>query len=396
MAVAIVKGTDAKYMVRHVMALLGGMNGYVKKGQTVFIKPNLTGPYLAETGATTDPTIVAELIKLCIEQGAAKVQVGDIPGVGSTKDVMDKTGMTKAVVKAGGEVVELDNAELVEKKVPHAEVLKVALLPKPVVDAHVYISVPKMKTHILGNTRCSLAMKNNMGLLHDSIRRKYHKYENTARVVCDSLRVRRPDLVVVDGIIAGEGQGPLATDPIEMGVVVAGEIFETEVVSAKLMGLDPNATEMIKTGRAAGFHIPTLSNIEMRGVPISEVKREFRLPRIGLKYPHVTVYSGGDCKECLQFIQVYLDLWQKQGLLDEIGDMTIISGSKIKVSEATQFKEPVFVLGDCTPPSFRKRGIFIKGCPSFSEDFKQQLIRHLMKNGSSVGAKLGSIDVRET
>lgn len=388
MAVAIVKGDNPEYLVRRSLALLGGMSNYVKKGESVFIKPNLTGPYLAKTGATTDPEIVAELIKMCFEQGAKRVQVGDIPGVGSSKDVFEITGMRRAVEKAGGEVVELEKSELVEVKVPNAEVLKVIHMPKMVVEANVYISVPKLKTHILGNTKCSLGMKNNMGVLPNSIRRKYHRYEHVPRIVCDSLRARMPNLVVVDGIIGGEGQGPLATDHVNMGVVVAGEIFETEMVCAKIIGLEPNETEMIKAGRASGFHIPSLAHIDIRGVPISEVKREFKLPHIGLDYPNITVYSGGDCSECLQFVQVYLDLWHKKGILDEIGPFTIISGSRIPVSEATEFKEPVFVLGECTPASFRKRGYYVKGCPTFAEDFKEQLAIYLSRHSLGVSTKL--------
>ncbi|MEM2899249.1 MAG: DUF362 domain-containing protein [Thermoplasmata archaeon] len=389
MAVAIVKGDDAKYLVRRSLALLGGMNNYVKNGNNVFIKPNMTGPYLSKTGATTDPEIVSELIKMCFEQGAKSVKVGDIPGVGSSKEVFEVTGMKRAVEKVGGEVVELDKSELVEIKVPNAEILKVIHLPKPVVESDVYISVPKLKTHILANTKCSLGMKNNMGLLPDSVRRKYHRYENVSRIVCDSLRARMPNLVVVDGIIGGEGQGPLATDPVNIGVVVAGEIFETEMVCAKIMGLEPNDTEMVKTGRATGFHIPSLSHIEIRGLPISEVKREFKLPRVGLDYPNVTVYSGGDCTECLEFIQVYMDVWHKKGLLDEIGPITLISGSRIPVSEATEFKGPVFVLGECTPASFRKRGYYVKGCPTFAEDFKEQLSIYLSRHSLGGVGKLG-------
>jgi uncharacterized protein (DUF362 family) len=45
---------------------------------------------------------------------------------------------------------------------------------------------------------------------------------------------------IVDGIIGGEGNGPICPDPVESGVLVAGENpAEIDAVCARLMGFDP-------------------------------------------------------------------------------------------------------------------------------------------------------------
>ena len=86
---------------------------------------------------------------------------------------------------------------------------KIALL-RDVMEADVYISVPKMKTH--GLTMISGAMKNNYGLLAGAQKSWFHYYSGDpkkfARVVVELFRMRPPDLVIMDGILAMEGYGP--------------------------------------------------------------------------------------------------------------------------------------------------------------------------------------------
>ncbi len=64
------------------------------------------------------------------------------------------------------------------------------------------------------------------------------------------LRYARPDgtvatspqratISLVDGVVAGEGKGPEAPDPVRAGVIVAGSDFvAVDIVATTLMGLD--------------------------------------------------------------------------------------------------------------------------------------------------------------
>jgi hypothetical protein len=54
-------------------------------------------------------------------------------------------------------------------------------------------------------------------------------------------------LAIVDGIIGGEGNGPLCPDPVQSNVLVSGtNPAEVDAVVAKLMGFDPNLIPIIK------------------------------------------------------------------------------------------------------------------------------------------------------
>src|SRR4051794_26646198 len=63
-------------MVREAIDLLGGVARFVKRGDTVLIKPNQTVYFSAEEGCTTDPLVVGALIRLALEAGAGRIQVG--------------------------------------------------------------------------------------------------------------------------------------------------------------------------------------------------------------------------------------------------------------------------------------------------------------------------------
>jgi uncharacterized protein (DUF362 family) len=92
---------------------------WLAKGDTVFIKPvvNSGNPY----PATTSPVAVAAMVELLREKGAGRVIVGDMSGVehvrfspsgcsGSTRALMDSSGLARAVQASGAELVCFEEA----------------------------------------------------------------------------------------------------------------------------------------------------------------------------------------------------------------------------------------------------------------------------------------------
>ncbi len=75
---------------------LGGITAFIQAGQSVLIKPNQTGAFLADEGMTTDPRLVSALVRLCREAGAHRVIVAEGSGMDDTRVVMRITGMTAA------------------------------------------------------------------------------------------------------------------------------------------------------------------------------------------------------------------------------------------------------------------------------------------------------------
>jgi uncharacterized protein (DUF362 family) len=64
-------------------------------------------------------------------------------------------------------------------------------------------------------------------------------------------------LSVIDGVVAGEGEGPFCPSPVPAGVVVVGEdLLATDAAACIVMGLDPNAVPYLRhLGRAHGLDL---------------------------------------------------------------------------------------------------------------------------------------------
>jgi len=99
----VVQGNDPVAMLSKGFDALGGINTFIKQGNTVVLKPNFSVPRLPEEACTTNPLLVSSLIKMCLQAGAKEVKVIDYP---FTNPIicLEKTGMKKAVTDAGGKI----------------------------------------------------------------------------------------------------------------------------------------------------------------------------------------------------------------------------------------------------------------------------------------------------
>src|SRR5215217_3817279 len=100
------------------------MSHFVKAGDTVLLKPNLTVFYSAEEGCTTDPLVVGALIRLAKEAGATRIIVGE-----SSREFFDSiecmriTGVAAVAEREGAEIIDLgsDNTPNREVKLRSGE-----------------------------------------------------------------------------------------------------------------------------------------------------------------------------------------------------------------------------------------------------------------------------------
>src|SRR5512143_3761856 len=105
-----------------------------------------------------------------------------------------------------------------------------------------------MKTHQLATV--TLGMKNLVGtfpgVVYQSIRGRMHdtaanvEPTGASAVVVDMVRANKLGLVVVDGSMAMEGNGPSVGKVFKMDVIIAGtNPLATDMVAANVMGFEP-------------------------------------------------------------------------------------------------------------------------------------------------------------
>ncbi len=374
-------------MVSEAVDRLGGVGRFVRPGARVVIKINVFAPY--PPPVSVDRHVAAAVVGLCREAGADRVSVVEGVSVGTklgrgetTAAIVRELGIRSAVERAGGEVVCLEDAPRVRVEVPGGVVHHTLDYPRIVLEADALVDLCALKTHV--NTLVTLGLKNFQGLLTDAEKYYGHRDDLDVKLV-DVHRVRQPDLTIIDGLLAmeGDGAGEYGT-PVPMNLVVAGDnVVATDAVGAAIMGLDPLDVPAIRVAQHAGLGPADLEAIEIRGLTVEEVRRPFRPPFNWFRpldryvtgaFSNVHVFIGGACPWC----------WLTAGIVGRQLSMTaplqwsLVVGVDPKVPrELPSEPRHTIVFGDCacaaTGPVkelrnsllVRQEGLIVPGCPTF-------------------------------
>ena len=301
-----IKNDDISYAVEKAIDLLGGMETVTKGKDRIMLKPNLTGP---DPRATTKPEVIKTLAQLMKKSGK-EVSIGEgsagAPGfnikegtIFRTKNkqildnmqhfVFDTLGYSSLAKSMKIPLINLHSGEMAEVMVPKAYVFEKITLHRSLTDIDLLCSVPMMKTH--GLAQVTLGMKNHIGLYPGSayyaVRGLMHELaaeiepSGTAAATVDMVRANKCGLVVIDGSMAMEGQGPSRGTIVKMDLIIAGmNPLATDIVGASVMGFEPEEIPTFIWARKAAMKPTRLEEIEVRGEPVANVMRNFTRARI--------------------------------------------------------------------------------------------------------------------
>ena len=178
----------------------------------VVIKVNLCLLLDCETGATIDPRLVRYLAEWLLERRSIREIVfaeSDATALSADRAFY---GLGWDHMLAESSQNTLSEPELVMRRVKvnlDGLFLKEVEMSRTFMEADYVISFAKLKTHSM--QVISGIMKNQFGALPEKLKVVYHPH--LAEVICDVVRIRPPDLCLVDGLIAHEGPGPVSGIP---------------------------------------------------------------------------------------------------------------------------------------------------------------------------------------
>jgi uncharacterized protein (DUF362 family) len=241
----VARGGEPEALVRQAMAALGGMERFVQPGYNVIIKPNICVAYHTyEYAATTNPWVVAALVKLCREAGAGRVRVMDNPFGGTPEEAYLRSGIQEQVLAAGGEMEIMPQFKFVPTDIPEGRDLRRCDIYDEVLNADLVIDVPIAKHHNLA--RLTLAMKNLMGVIRD----RPAMHSNLGQRLADLASRVRPGLIVVDAVRILTANGPTGgnlDDVRKIDTVLATtDIVAADSYAATLFGKQPLELEYVR------------------------------------------------------------------------------------------------------------------------------------------------------
>ena len=252
----------------------------VVRGKKVFIKPNVLRGTEPQEAITTHPAVLRAVVDKVERLAPASIVVGDNPGLsgyGMNEECFRKTGLMEA---AKGYYRNIGNDS---RSLPfNPEFAPTVSVSEAVLDADVFISLPKFKTH--GLTVVTGAIKNSFGILPGAQKARLHKASGTPfrfhEMIVDVFRLRVPDLIIVDAVVGMEGNGPASPDLRQIGLILASDNgVALDGVIATMMGCDPGRLRFLQKARETGLGEYDPGAIEVIGA----LKRlpDFKLPPLG-------------------------------------------------------------------------------------------------------------------
>jgi len=263
--------------IRNAVELAGGWPEKIKPGAKVLLKPNLLSAKTPDQCVTTHPELVRAVIRELRRKGVEKITIADSPaGIYPWLELWEKTGMKKVADEEKVELLPVENFERIEiAGYGHLPVLK------ELKGFDVFISLPKLKTHIL--TKITVAVKNSYGLVVGESKSAFHAVSPSPRKMGTFIAAVygkiKPDFVIVDAVESMQGDGPANGRPFKSGIVMAGyDAVAVDSCACTAYGYKPQDIPLLVKVSELGYGIMQKENIDLVGDAADKLGK-LKIPR---------------------------------------------------------------------------------------------------------------------
>jgi uncharacterized protein (DUF362 family) len=215
------------------------------------IKLNLCSLKLRETGATSDPFVVQQLVKI-LNENNVQVRLVESDSASKNADLaFEYLGFKNLEKRYDVKCVNLSKDDFSIKEID-GYYLKSVKVPKTIETADFFITHPKLKTHSSMKVRLTGALKNQFGCLMGKNKAIHHPMIH--EVIADVNQAFTPDLTIMDGIIAMTGYGPTDGIPQRLNLLLTStDPVAVDALGARIFGFDPSSIKYIKLASKKGL-----------------------------------------------------------------------------------------------------------------------------------------------
>lgn len=283
MKVSILKTTPSTVLQDYKKLMnLADYKKAIKKSKETILKLNLSWS-MYYPACSTEPWQLEGVLKTMIDDGYKNIHPVENETVVTNVWKGVKQNKWAPVLKKYNQKFEaLTETKWVKYK-PKAEMLAMDeifpegnLIPETFIGKNV-IHFPTIKTH--GHTMMTGSMKNAFGGL--ITKKRHHCHKKIHEVLVDLLQIQKeihPGMfAVMDGTVAGDGDGPRTMIPRIKNTILASEDqVAIDAISAKMMGYDPMKIKFIKLAHDKGLGCGDPDQIELVGDDISKTNWKFK------------------------------------------------------------------------------------------------------------------------
>jgi len=288
--VALIKGNDRYVNVAKALELIADDT---EVGGKVLIKPNFTS--VKRQLAATHVNAVKAVLDFVTEYTSDEIIIAEGSGSGASDAmiVFRNYGYLELAQTYNVRFVDLNKDETVEVRVLNSKFDTIGIrIAKTVVDADYRISVcpPKMHndvlyTGVLKNVVSGAVIRRERWLISklfswiswlsrvfgDDKLKLHQGYQAMNLNLYQLATLIPPQLSIIDGLQAMEGNGPVHGDEVDLGVAVASvDFLACDTVASWLMGIDVNQIGYLSYCAQAGLGEADIFNIEIVGSEMEE------------------------------------------------------------------------------------------------------------------------------
>lgn len=371
---------DIKDALMRLIKPLGGMEKFVKKDQTVAIKPNVVADHglkdgVYTGGVVTDIGLLKALVEILLPvAGKIIIAEGSSINRAETKKLFCHYGYDRLVDLDPAKVslVDLNSDTLVEKAIPGGKRMLSRKIPLTLEQADTIINVPVMKTHFAAVV--SLSIKNLQGALPPIEKYMTHFFGLWQNLVNIHYLIK-PKLTIVDGLTALEGFGPVYGNPKTMNLLIGGtNPVAIDATTMRIMGLEPNRSLPVLLGYLQGLGPIEPQMIKIVGPPLDELISPVEEPLIDVSSgKDFIIHSDNACQGCTGYLHFVLSKLRRKDpsnpdrpLIDRPfkKKINIFLGPETKAR--TNPEETNIFMGICQQHR-ADLGIHLPGCPPHAE-----------------------------
>ncbi len=266
------------------LALIGGLEKIIKPHSKVFVKINLLSPSSPpERGVVTHPVFTQEILRL-LKEFDLEITVGD-DIFSRNQDGFIKTGYRQVCEELGVRLVNLKEMGFREIDCK-GQILRKTYISPLVLEADCILNLPKLKTHSF--TVFTGAVKNMFGIIPHGLRLDYHRNcirnDVFSQMLVDLFSCAPPQLTIMDGITAMEGEGPSAGNVRKVGLIFASQdSVAVDAVATKIVGFYPLNIYTTLHAHERGLGVGAIENIEIVGESLRDVQlKDFKHSAIAI------------------------------------------------------------------------------------------------------------------
>ena len=274
---------NLKKIISAQLESLGGIDGLLKNGKNVVVKPNIVIRKTADAGATTNPAFLQAVCELFCEKGA-DVTVAESSGglynaatMGANYRV---SGIAQAAQNAGAKLHDDFSGTMLYRD--ENKLCRSFNVLTPIANADVIVNLPKLKTHTIATMSC--AVKNMYGVIPGiekvELHSRFPDITDFADMLIDLNLTVPPAVSICDCIDVMEGNGPTAGTKTHIGAIMTSlSAFALDIAAASLAKIDFSLVKTVENADKRGILPASLDSIELYGdVQLESIAKKMRLP----------------------------------------------------------------------------------------------------------------------